>query len=71
MAGVRVRLGSVVLCADPAIGIDLSDMAAHHRLDVAGLLGYPALQRSIVTVNYREFAGAHPGQVAAHAILDV
>jgi len=26
----------------------------HHRFDITGILGYPALRNSIVTMNYRD-----------------
>lgn len=52
--GVRFRFGSRVLSADPAIVVDLSKLSGRHRLPIAGLLGYPALRTSVVTVNYRD-----------------
>jgi hypothetical protein len=52
--GVRFRCGARVLSADPVVVVDLSDMARHHRFEVTGILGYPALRNSIVTINYRD-----------------
>jgi len=52
--GVHFRFGSRVLSADPAVVVDLSDFVRHHQFEVAGILGYPALRRSIVTIDYRD-----------------
>jgi len=53
-AGVRFRCGDRVLSGDPAVVVDLSDFARHHRFEITGILGYPALRNSIVTVDYRD-----------------
>ena len=52
--GVRFRCGERVLSADPAVVVDLSEFARHHHFDVTGILGYPALRNSIVTIDYRD-----------------
>jgi predicted aspartyl protease len=52
--GVRFRFGPRVLSADPAVVVDLSEFARHHQLEITGILGYPALRNSIVTVDYRD-----------------
>jgi predicted aspartyl protease len=52
--GVRFRCGARVLSADPAVVVDLSDFARHHRFEITGILGYPALRNSIVTIDYRD-----------------
>jgi hypothetical protein len=52
--GVRFRFGSRVVSADPAVVVDLSGLSRRHPFAIAGILGYPALQRSIVTINYRD-----------------
>jgi hypothetical protein len=52
--GVRFRFGSRVVAADPAVVVDLSALASHHRFAIAGVLGYPALRRSILTIDYRD-----------------
>jgi predicted aspartyl protease len=52
--GLRFRVGPQVFSADPAVVLDLSDFAHHHDFEIAGILGYPALRYSIVTVNYRD-----------------
>ena len=53
-AGVRFRCGDRVLSGDPAVVVDLSDFARHHRFEIIGILGYPALRNSIVTIDYRD-----------------
>lgn len=52
--GVRFRCGSRVLSADPAVVVNLADFASHYPFEVTGVLGYPALRTSIVTMNYRD-----------------
>jgi predicted aspartyl protease len=52
--GVRFRWGARVLSADPAVVLDLSNLARHHQFEIAGILGYPALRNSIVTIDYRD-----------------
>jgi hypothetical protein len=53
-AGVRFRCGDRVFSGDPAVVVDLSDFARHHRFEITGILGYPALRNSIVTIDYRD-----------------
>jgi predicted aspartyl protease len=52
--GVRFRFGPRVLSADPAVVVDLSEFARRHAFGIAGILGFPALRHSIVTVDYRD-----------------
>lgn len=52
--GMQFRFGSRVLSADPAVVVDLSAMAKHHNFEVSGVMGYPALRRSVVTIDYRD-----------------
>ena len=51
---VRLRLGSRELATDPVVAVDLSTTSRYHRLEVAGLIGYPALRDSVLTVSYRD-----------------
>ncbi len=46
-AGHDITSGDVVL-------VDLDSMSRYNGFEVAGLLGYPALSRYVVTVNYRD-----------------
>jgi hypothetical protein len=52
--GVRFRFGSRVVAADPVVVVDLSAISRHHQFEVAGILGYPALRRSTLTISYRD-----------------
>ena len=52
--GVEFRLGSHVLKADPAVVVDLSAMSKLHAFEVSGVIGYPALRGSVVTIDYRD-----------------
>ena len=50
----RLRLGSRELTAGPVVAVDLSAASRYHKLEVSGLIGYPALRDSVLTVNYRD-----------------
>jgi predicted aspartyl protease len=52
--GVRFRCGENDFLADPVVVVDLSDFTRHHPFEVTGILGYPALLHSIVTMDYRD-----------------
>jgi hypothetical protein len=52
--GATLRVGSEVLAADPMVAVDLSTASRYHTFEVSGLIGYPALRHSILTVNYRD-----------------
>jgi predicted aspartyl protease len=51
---VRLRFGSHELATDPVVAVDLSASSRYHSLEISGLIGYPALCRSVVTVSYRD-----------------
>jgi hypothetical protein len=53
-AGVRFRCGASEFSIDPAVVVDLSDFTRHHQFAINGILGYPALRNSVVTMNYRD-----------------
>jgi Aspartyl protease len=50
---MRFRVAANELRSDPVLAVDLSTASRYLNLEVSGLLGYPALRNSIVTVNYR------------------
>jgi predicted aspartyl protease len=52
--GVRLRFGGKELGIGPVVVIDLSVSSRYHNLDIAGLIGLPALTGSVVLVNYRD-----------------
>jgi len=50
----KLRFGSRELVSGPVVTIDLSTASRYHNLEVSGLIGYPALRDSVLTVNYRD-----------------
>jgi predicted aspartyl protease len=52
--GVRLRFGARELEASSVVTVDLSVSSRYHNLDIAGLLGFPALSGSVLVVNYRD-----------------
>lgn len=52
--GVQFQIGSHVFRADPAVMVDLSSLTNHHQFEISGLLGFAALRRSVLDVNYRD-----------------
>jgi hypothetical protein len=52
--GVRLRFGAKQLESGPVAAIDLSVSGRYHNIDIAGLLGFPALSGSVLMVNYRD-----------------
>jgi hypothetical protein len=53
-AGLSVRFGSQSIALAPLVAIDFSTACRYHGLEVAGLLGFPALRDSVLTVSYRD-----------------
>jgi hypothetical protein len=53
-SGVRFRMGTRAVAVDQVVAVDLAGMAGRHRFEVAGLMGFPALRRSVLTINYRD-----------------
>lgn len=51
---VRLRFGSQELATGPVVAVDLSTASRFHQLEIAGLIGYPALCHSVLTVSYRD-----------------
>jgi hypothetical protein len=51
---VRFRFGSRVVAANPVMVVGLNQFQQYNQIDVAGILGYPALRDSILTINYRD-----------------
>jgi hypothetical protein len=51
---VSFRYGSRMMALDPVVAVDLEELSRRHSMDVVGVIGYPALAGSVVTVNYRE-----------------
>lgn len=53
-SGVRLRFGAREVVTGPVVAVDLSVSSRYHNLDIAGLLGFPALSGSVLMVNYRD-----------------
>jgi hypothetical protein len=51
---LRFRIGTQDLRADPVVTVDLSAASHHHNFEISGLIGYPALRSSVLTINYRD-----------------
>jgi hypothetical protein len=51
---VRFRFGSRVVAANPVVVVGLNQFEQYNQIEVAGILGYPALRESILTINYRD-----------------
>ncbi len=51
---VRLRLPTNELARGPVVALDLSTASRYHNLEVSGLIGYPALSGSVLSVNYRD-----------------
>jgi Aspartyl protease len=52
-ASVQFRVAGQEFKADPVLAMDLSMFGEYNGLNVAGLVGYPDLTRSVLTVDYR------------------
>jgi len=53
-SGVRFRLGLRVVDANRVVAVGLTETERYHQLKVVGILGYPALRESVLTVDYRD-----------------
>jgi hypothetical protein len=51
---VHFRTANQEITSDDVVMVDLDTMSRYNGLEVAGLLGYPALKNYVVTVNYRD-----------------
>jgi len=52
--GIRFWFGRKELDPGPVIAMDFSVTSRYHKLDVAGIIGYPAVSDSVLVVNYRD-----------------
>jgi hypothetical protein len=53
-SGVRFRFGSRLVEASSVVVLRLDEIEVRRRMEVAGIVGYPALRESILTINYRD-----------------
>lgn len=51
---VHLRFGERELTTNEVVAVDLSAASRYHQLEIEGLLGYPALSDSALTVSYRD-----------------
>ena len=51
---VRFRTAGQEITSNDVVMVDLDTISRYNGLEVAGLLGYPALKEYVVTVNYRD-----------------
>ena len=52
--GVQFQIAGREFTANPVVALDLTGMSRYHKVEVAGLLGYPDLRSKVLTVNYRD-----------------
>ena len=52
--GVHFRMAGQEITSNDVVMVDLDQMSKYNGVEVAGLLGYPALRGFVVTVNYRD-----------------
>ncbi len=51
---ISLRAGMRALALAPSVEMDLSAMGRRHQLTLCGILGYPGLSGSVITVDYRD-----------------
>jgi predicted aspartyl protease len=51
---VKLEFGGQKLHSDPVVAVDMRTFGSYNGFEIAGLLGYPALANTVVTVNYRD-----------------
>ena len=51
---IHFRTAEQDITSDDVVLVDLDNMSRYNGLEVSGLLGFPALSRYVVTVNYRD-----------------
>jgi hypothetical protein len=51
---VSIVMGGRAMTLTPVISLDLDEVGRRAGVEVSGVLGYPALARSVLTVNYQE-----------------
>ena len=53
-AAIRFGIAGGSLTAEPVVALDLAAFSAFNGIETIGVLGYPALRASILTVDYRD-----------------
>jgi hypothetical protein len=52
-SGVRFQIAGREFRTDPVVALDLTTAGRFNGIEMAGLLGYPDLQSSVLTIDYR------------------
>jgi hypothetical protein len=65
--GIRFRVAGASLTAEPVVALDLAAFSAFNGVETAGVLGYPTLLHSVLTVDYRD-ALVHIDSAAGHRL---
>ena len=52
--GIRFRIADQELTADHPVALDLTTVSRYNGVEMIGVLGYPELRNTILTVNYRD-----------------
>jgi hypothetical protein len=52
--GIRFRIADQELTADHPMAVDLTTVSRYNGVEMIGVLGYPELRNTILTVNYRD-----------------
>jgi hypothetical protein len=51
---LRLQAGANPVLFDSLVAVDLSTISRYHNFEIAGLIGYPAIRYSVLTVSYRD-----------------
>ncbi len=52
-SNVHFAIGEQDLVSDKVVALDLSNLTRHYGVEVIGVLGFPVLNRYVLTVDYR------------------
>lgn len=52
--GIRFRIADQELKADHPVALDLATISRYNGIEMIGVLGYPELRNTVLTVNYRD-----------------
>jgi hypothetical protein len=53
-SGVRFQVAGREFRTDPVVALDLTTPSKYNGVEIAGLLGYPDLRNSVLTIDYRD-----------------
>jgi hypothetical protein len=52
--GIRFRIAGQELTVDHPVALDLTTVSRFNGIEMIGVLGYPELRHTVLTVNYRD-----------------